>query len=128
MIDVRDMFQWDRYITPLIAPLFFWVATLVALMAGVFGLTSGVLLITNYPLVAILIVVASILIACLGVLAAGCLPSSFWSLFVPVTTYMRYGFSPNPLRNLTHIEKRARNPFRMQRERAFGAKLNLKQQ
>jgi Domain of unknown function (DUF4282) len=70
MIDIRDMFQWDRYITPLIAPIFFWVATLVALMAGFFGLTSGVLLITNYPLVAILLVIASILIACLGILAA----------------------------------------------------------
>jgi hypothetical protein len=43
MIDIRDMFQWDRYITPLIAPIFFWIATLVALMAGVFGFTSGVL-------------------------------------------------------------------------------------
>ena len=62
--------------------------------------------------------------SCGGLFAEFVLVSSF----VPVTTYMRYGFSPNPLRNLTHIEKRARNPFRMQRERAFGAKLNLKQQ
>ena len=65
MVDFREMFQWSRFITPIAAPLFFWVATFVAAVVGLFGLTAGVVFASNYPLVAI-----SVAIACLGIISA----------------------------------------------------------
>ena len=70
MLDIRDMFQWHRFITPSVVPLFFWVATCAAVTIGLFGLTGGVLLLSDYPLAAIVIVAFSVTIACLGVISA----------------------------------------------------------
>ena len=70
MVDFREMFQWSRFITPIAAPLFFWVGTFAAAVVGLFGLTAGVVFASNYPLVAIIVVVFSIAIACLGIISA----------------------------------------------------------
>ena len=37
MFDIRDLFQWERFITPSIIRVFFWLAFFVARVAGVFG-------------------------------------------------------------------------------------------
>ena len=68
MVDFREMFQWSKFITPVAAPIFFWVATSAASTIGLLGLTTGVVLLPDYPLVAIIIVILSITTACLGVL------------------------------------------------------------
>jgi uncharacterized protein DUF4282 len=70
MVDFREMFQWSKFITPVAAPIFFWVATSAASTIGLLGLTTGVVLLPDYPLVAIIIVILSITTACLGVLSA----------------------------------------------------------
>jgi uncharacterized protein DUF4282 len=70
MFDIRDMFQWHRFITPSVVPLFFWVATAAAVITGLFGFAGGVLMLLDYPLVAIAVVVLSTTVTCLGVLAA----------------------------------------------------------
>jgi len=70
MVDFREIFQWNRFITPIAAPLFFWIATFAAAVVGLLGFTAGVVLISVSPLVAIIVVVFSITIACLGVISA----------------------------------------------------------
>jgi hypothetical protein len=70
MFDIRDMFQWQRFVTPSVVPLFFWVATFAAVITGLFGLTGGVLWLSDYPLVALIVAVFSIALMCLGILAA----------------------------------------------------------
>lgn len=69
-MDFRDMFQWNKFITPLVVPTFFWVATFAATVIGFFGFTIGVVLLSDYPLIAIITVVFSVTITCLGVLSA----------------------------------------------------------
>jgi Domain of unknown function (DUF4282) len=70
MVDFREMFQWSRFITPIAAPLFFWAATFAAAVVGLFGFTAGVILAPDYPVVAIIVVVFSIAMACLGIISA----------------------------------------------------------
>ena len=70
MVDFREIFQWNRFITPTAAPLFFWVATFAAAVVGLFGFTAAGVLASDYPLVAIIVVVFSIAIACLGIISA----------------------------------------------------------
>src|SRR6516165_8737811 len=53
MFDIRDLFQWERFITPSIIRVFFWLAFFVALVAGAF-----------------LVVILSVSGACLAVLSA----------------------------------------------------------
>jgi len=47
MVDFREMFQLSKFITPVVAPIFFWVATSAASTIGLLGLTTGVVLLTR---------------------------------------------------------------------------------
>jgi len=70
MFDIRDLFQWERFITPSIIRLFFWLAFFVAVVGGLYGIVVGVQLLPLNPLAAFLIVILSILGSCLAILSA----------------------------------------------------------
>jgi Domain of unknown function (DUF4282) len=70
MFDFRDLFQWERFITPSIIKIFYWLAVILSVMAGVSGVFSGLLLMAVNPLSGILMMVASLIGALIGVLAA----------------------------------------------------------
>ena len=70
MFDIRDLFQWERFITPSIIRVFFWLAFFVALVAGIAGVVAGLQLLPFNPLGAFLVVILSISGACLAVLTA----------------------------------------------------------
>jgi Domain of unknown function (DUF4282) len=70
MLDIRDMFQWQRFVTPEVVPLFFWVATFTAVLVGLFGFTVGMLLLSDYPLIAIIIAGFSLAMICLATLTS----------------------------------------------------------
>ena len=70
MFDFRDLFQWERFITPSIIKVFYWLAVILSLMAGLSGVFSGLLLMAVNPLSGVLMMAASLLGALIGVLAA----------------------------------------------------------
>ena len=70
MFDFRDLFQWERFITPSIIKVFYWLAVILSLMAGLSGVFSGLLLMAVNPLSGVLMMVASLIGALIGVLAA----------------------------------------------------------
>jgi len=69
MIELRELGQWHRLITPLIVPLFFWGATITAIMAGLFGFMGGLILLSDSPVFGIMVIAFTICVACVGVLA-----------------------------------------------------------
>jgi hypothetical protein len=77
MIEIRDMVQWHRLMTPLMAPLFFWGALILALTVGVFGLISGLALLAENPLTGFLVIAMTIPAVCV-VIAAARLISEFF--------------------------------------------------
>ena len=54
------MLQWRNLITLLIVPLFFRSVLITSPVAGIFGLLSGILLITDNPLVGMLVIALTI--------------------------------------------------------------------
>lgn len=70
MFDVRDLFQWERFITPSIVRIFFWLAFFAALIAGIYGVLAGLQLLPFNPLGALLVALGSIIGACLAILSA----------------------------------------------------------
>src|SRR5664279_3782772 len=69
MFDVRDLFQWERFITPSMIRLFYWVAVLIAAMAGLGGIMSGLSLMQLSPIAGVVMAVTSALGAFLAILA-----------------------------------------------------------
>jgi hypothetical protein len=70
MFDIRDLFQWERFITPSIIRVFFWLALFVAVVAGSFGVLTGLQLLPFNPLAAFLVCIGSIAGALLAILTA----------------------------------------------------------
>jgi hypothetical protein len=41
MFDLRDLFQWERFITPSIIKVFYWLAVIITVVSGLSGILSG---------------------------------------------------------------------------------------
>lgn len=70
MLDLRDLFQWERFITPSIIKVFYWLAVGLSLLFGLSGVFSGLLLMAVNPFGGLITILASLIGALIGVLAA----------------------------------------------------------
>lgn len=70
MFDLRDLFQWERFITPSIIKVFYWLAILLSALFGLSGIFSGLLLMAVNPISGLLMIMASLLGVLIGVLVA----------------------------------------------------------
>jgi hypothetical protein len=66
MFDLRDLFQWERFITPSIIKVFYWLAVIIAVLSGLSGILSGLVAMMLQPFLGLFWVVSSVL----GMLAA----------------------------------------------------------
>ena len=70
MFDFRDLFQWERFITPSIIKIFYWLALAMAVLAGLQGIfTSFMAMITN-PIAGAFGIAGAVLIAFIGIIFA----------------------------------------------------------
>ena len=70
MFDLRDLFQWERFITPSIIKIFYWLAVGISTLAGLSGMISGLTMIAVHPLVGIFYILASLIGILIGVIFA----------------------------------------------------------
>jgi hypothetical protein len=61
MFDVRDLFQWERFITPSIIRVFYWLAVLISAVAGLAGIASALQLMQFSPIGGLVMALVSIL-------------------------------------------------------------------
>jgi hypothetical protein len=70
MFDFRDLFQWDRFITPSIIKVFNWLAVGIAALFGLSGILTGFTLMAVHPLGGIFWILASMVGVLIGVVFA----------------------------------------------------------
>jgi hypothetical protein len=70
MFDLRDLFQWERFITPSIIKIFYWLAAAVSVLAGLSGVFSGLRLMLLDPISGLFFILASLIGLFIGVIAA----------------------------------------------------------
>jgi Domain of unknown function (DUF4282) len=61
MFDFRDLFQWERFITPSIIKIFYWLAVGIAVLFGLSGIISGLALMSLSPLAGLFYIIASLI-------------------------------------------------------------------
>jgi hypothetical protein len=63
MSDFRflDLFQWDRFITPSLIRVFYWLAVVVIVLTGLWGIASGLLILPLEPIGGLFMVVMSMI-------------------------------------------------------------------
>ncbi len=68
MFDFRDLFQWERFITPSIIKLFYWLAVGISVLVGLSGIFSGLLYMAVNPFAGIIWVISSLIGVLIGVI------------------------------------------------------------
>jgi uncharacterized protein DUF4282 len=70
MLDLRDLFQWERFITPSIIKVFYWLAVGMSVLFGLFYLFAGLWMMAVNPFGGLLIMVGSVIGVLIGILTA----------------------------------------------------------
>ena len=61
MFELRDLFQWERFITPSIIKIFYWLSVAVSLLFGVAGILAGLAAMFVSPLSGLITVIGSLI-------------------------------------------------------------------
>ena len=67
MFEWRDLFQWDRFITPSIIKIFYWLAIVMAALFGLSGVFSGLATMALNPFAGFVMVLASLAGVLIGI-------------------------------------------------------------
>ena len=67
MFDFRDLFQWDRFITPTIIKTFYWLVIALILLFGLSGIFSGLATMAISPFGGFIVLLSSIASVVVGV-------------------------------------------------------------
>src|SRR5438046_8845308 len=70
MFDIGDLFQWERFITPSIIKVFYWLVVGMSVLIGVAGVLSGLTLMLLNPMGGLFTIIASVIGILIGVLFA----------------------------------------------------------
>ena len=70
MFEFRDLFQWERFITPSIIKIFYWLALAMAVLAGLQGIFTGFMAMITNPIAGAFAIAGSVLIAFIGIIFA----------------------------------------------------------
>jgi len=67
MYEWRDLFQWDRFITPSIIKVFYWLAIGLAALYGLSGVFTGLATMALNPFAGFVLILASLVAVLLGI-------------------------------------------------------------
>ena len=70
MFGIDDLFQWERFVTPTVIKIFYWLAVVVSILLGLAGAMSSLATMAFNPFVGMLSLIASLLGACMGIVLA----------------------------------------------------------
>jgi Domain of unknown function (DUF4282) len=70
MFEFRDLFQWERFITPSIIKVFYWLALAMAVLAGLQGILAGFLSMITNPVSGVFTIIGAALMAFIGIIVA----------------------------------------------------------
>ncbi len=70
MFGLSDLFQWERFVTPTVIKVFYWLAVIVCVLMGVAGAVSSLRDMAFNPFVGLVFLVTSLLCAFMGVIVA----------------------------------------------------------
>jgi hypothetical protein len=70
MFGPSDLFQWERFVTPTVIKVFYWLAVVLSLLLGFAGVISSLMTMAYNPLAGMIFLIVSLLGACMGVIVA----------------------------------------------------------
>src|SRR5271170_3311485 len=70
MFGISDLFQWERFVTPTVIKVFYWLAVVISVLLGVAGAVTALGTMAFNPFVGMIFIIASLLGTLMGVVLA----------------------------------------------------------
>jgi quinol-cytochrome oxidoreductase complex cytochrome b subunit len=70
MFGISDLFQWERFVTPTVIKVFYWLAVVVFVLLGIAGAVSSLRDMAFNPFIGLVFLVTSLLGAFMGVIVS----------------------------------------------------------
>ncbi len=70
MFGLGDLFQWERFVTPTVIKVFYWLAVVISILLGFAGAVSSLTTMAYNPFVGMIFLIVSVLGAAMGVIAS----------------------------------------------------------
>jgi hypothetical protein len=70
MFGLGDLFQWERFVTPTVIKVFYWLAVVISILLGSAGAVSSLTTMAYNPFVGMIFLIVSVLGAGMGVILA----------------------------------------------------------
>jgi Domain of unknown function (DUF4282) len=70
MFGIGDLFQWERFVTPTVIKVFYWLAVVISVLLGVVGGVTSLDVMAYNPFVGMIFLIASLLGICMGVIVS----------------------------------------------------------
>jgi Domain of unknown function (DUF4282) len=70
MLGIGDLFQWERFVTPTVIKVFYWLAVVISLLLGGVGAITSLGAMAYNPFVGMICLIASLLGICMGVIVS----------------------------------------------------------
>jgi Domain of unknown function (DUF4282) len=67
MFGLGDLFQWERFVTPTVIKVFYWLAVVISVLLGFAGVVSSLTTMAYNPFVGLIFLVSSVLGAGMGI-------------------------------------------------------------
>ena len=67
---ISDLFQWERFVTPTVIKVFYWLAVVISVLLGLAGAVSSLVTMAYNPFVGMIYLIASVLGICMGVIVS----------------------------------------------------------
>ena len=68
MFGLGDLFQWERFVTPTVIKVFYWLAVVISVLLGFAGVVSSLTTMAYNPFVGLIFLIASMLAAGMGII------------------------------------------------------------
>jgi len=68
MFGLDDLFQWERFVTPTVIKVFYWLAVVISVLLGLAGAVSSLMTMAFNPFVGVIFLIVSVLGAGMGVI------------------------------------------------------------
>lgn len=70
MFGIGDLFQWERFVTPTVIKVFYWLAVVVVVLLGIAGAVSSLRTMAFNPFEGLIFLITSLLGAFMGIIVA----------------------------------------------------------
>jgi len=70
MFGLGDLFQWERFVTPTVIKVFYWLAVVISVLLGFAGVVSSLTTMAYNPFVGLIFLIASVLGTGMGIIVS----------------------------------------------------------